>query len=290
MGKIYKIRHIESGRLYIGQTIYSLRRRFNQHIKNAYSAGSHCYNSHLQKAIRKYGAEAFEIEEIEKCDDSLLDEREKYWIKFYDTVHKGFNMAYGGAGTPRYDSSDFLREWNNGLSVTEISKKLGTCDRTVSAHLINGGVTKEEIRKRGYESIKGKVYQYDLDGNYIAEYPTAAAAERAFKRNGIANILDNPEKSACGFLWSRRKADHIEPYCGFTSRKEVHQYSADGDYIKSYKSVGEAAREVGCSHANIVAVCNGKVHACYGYRWSYEKTEKLPKLKRKIIKWGEKVS
>lgn len=285
MGIIYRIRHKESGRLYIGQTIYGTKRRFTQHVNSAYKVNSHCYNAHLQKAIRKYGADAFEIEVVERCDNELLDERECYWISYYDTVNSGFNMAYGGSGTPRYNSRDVLEAWNSGMNVGTIAQNLGMSDRTVSVHLRNMGITREDTRKRAYESIKEKVYKYDIDGNYIEEYPSSADAQKALGKGGIQFAIDNPERTYCGFLWSKRKEEHIHPYCGFTNKKQVHQYTEDGQYIATYNSVAEAARAVGTSHTGIVNVCNGVCHGSRGYRWSYEKVEKLPKLKRKIIKW-----
>lgn len=284
MGIIYRIRHKESGRLYIGQTIYGTKRRFTQHVNYAYEENAHCYNSHLQKAIRKYGAEAFEIEVVEQCDNELLDERERYWIAYYDTVNTGFNVALGGSGTPRYNSQDVLEAWNSGMNVGAIAQKLGMSDRTVSVHLRNMGITKDDTRKRAYESIKEKVYKYDLDGNYLGEYPSSADAQKELGKGGIQQAIDNPERSFCGFLWSKHKAEHVHPYCGFTNKKQVHQYTEDGQYVATYNSVAEASKALGINHTGIVNACNGSSRWSHGYRWSYDKVDKLPELKRKRIK------
>ena len=285
MGIIYRICHKESGRLYIGQTIYGIKRRFTQHVNNAYEVNSHCYNAHLQKAIRKYGPDAFEIEVIEHCNNDLLDERERYWIDHYDAVKTGFNMAYGGSGTPRYNSQDVLDAWNSGLSVGAIAQKLGMSDRTVSVHLRNVGIAQDESRKRAYETIKKKVYQYDSDGNFIKEYPSAADVQKVFGKGGIQFAMDNPARRYCGFLWSKYKKEHIQPYCGFVSEKQVHQYTEDGQYMTSYSSVAKAEQATGACHSGIVNACNGKCGGSHGYRWSYEKVDRLPELKRKTQRW-----
>lgn len=48
---------------------------------------------------------------------------------------------------------------------------------------------------------------------------------------------------------------------------KVSQYSLDGRYIASYKSMSEAARKVGCSQANISACCSGKLNKTGGFIW-----------------------
>lgn len=49
--------------------------------------------------MRKYGIENFVIEQLEVCDNSLLNEREKYYIQKYDTLAPlGYNLTRGGDG------------------------------------------------------------------------------------------------------------------------------------------------------------------------------------------------
>lgn len=76
MGSIYKITNTINNKVYIGQTIKPVEKRFQQH-KNNYTKP---YFSQLvlYKAFNKYGIENFTFEEIEKVDNNMLDEREKY--------------------------------------------------------------------------------------------------------------------------------------------------------------------------------------------------------------------
>jgi len=53
----------------------------------------------LYKAFNKYGIENFTFEEIEQVDNSILDEREKYWIEYYDSYFNGYNSTLGGRAT-----------------------------------------------------------------------------------------------------------------------------------------------------------------------------------------------
>lgn len=86
---IYKITNLINNHIYIGQSI-NIERRFREH-KNKTSLI-------VDKAIKKYGIENFLFEIIEECDSSILDEREKYWITFYDSYRMGYNCTYGGQG------------------------------------------------------------------------------------------------------------------------------------------------------------------------------------------------
>ena len=57
----------------------------------------------MYKAFRKYGVENFTFEEIEEVENDLLDEREKYWISFYDSYYNGYNSTIGGRLVQLYD-------------------------------------------------------------------------------------------------------------------------------------------------------------------------------------------
>ena len=92
-GKIYKIVNNFNSKVYIGQTIQSLKRRFNGHCCNDKGKGKNMY---IKKAILKYGKENFNIELIEEVEEELLDEREKYWISYYDSYNTGYNLTEGG--------------------------------------------------------------------------------------------------------------------------------------------------------------------------------------------------
>lgn len=99
-GFIYKIINLKNGKIYIGKTTQSLKRRFNQHISRALSNEERLKHIYLYSAIRKYGKESFSIELIEEVKKELLNQREEWWIKFYKTTEKenGYNLTGGGDG------------------------------------------------------------------------------------------------------------------------------------------------------------------------------------------------
>jgi group I intron endonuclease len=89
---IYKITNLENGKLYIGQTIQNLKKRWRQHKFDALKQ-----KTLLSKAICKYGKLSFSIEIVEELDDqSLLDEREVHWISYFNSFVNGYNSTSGG--------------------------------------------------------------------------------------------------------------------------------------------------------------------------------------------------
>lgn len=94
LGKIYLISNDVNSKLYVGQTIQTLNKRFNGHC--CYSKSDRSVNMYIKRAIHKYGKDKFHITLIEECPINLLNDREKYWIDFYDSYNNGYNLTKGG--------------------------------------------------------------------------------------------------------------------------------------------------------------------------------------------------
>lgn len=91
---IYKITNLQTGQAYIGQSL-DIRTRLRQHIKAGLGIDSSA--NRFYTAMKEVGPENFSYEIIEKCDKEQLNERERYWIEFYDTVSFGYNETKGGS-------------------------------------------------------------------------------------------------------------------------------------------------------------------------------------------------
>ena len=86
---VYKITNLINNKLYIGQSINPIEKRFKRHIDDALSGRLDTY---LARAIREYGAENFKIELIDTATtQEELTQKEYYWINYYDAVHTGYN-------------------------------------------------------------------------------------------------------------------------------------------------------------------------------------------------------
>lgn len=92
---IYKITNKINNHCYIGQSIH-IHIRWNEHkLKYNWERES---NKPLYKAFMKYGLENFTFEVIEECPVELLNEREMYWIDYYNSFKDGYNVTSGGEG------------------------------------------------------------------------------------------------------------------------------------------------------------------------------------------------
>ena len=126
-GRIYIIRNTINNKVYIGQTIHSVKLRFSKHLTSARKSGDYV----IGKAIRKYGEENFYVETLEECLREELNEREIYYISLYNSTNPkfGYNMSKGGNKTAerkRYDDDVILNLWNSGFCAEKIAKKLHT--------------------------------------------------------------------------------------------------------------------------------------------------------------------
>ena len=89
---IYKYENKINGKIYIGQSV-NIKVRYAQHLYDAHTLKT---SSLLAKAIHKYGIENFTFEIIELCSKEQLNEREIYWISYYDSYRNGYNNTPGG--------------------------------------------------------------------------------------------------------------------------------------------------------------------------------------------------
>ena len=103
----------------------------------------------------------------------------------------------------------------------------------------------------GKQSTKYKVYQYDMEGNFIKEWKTAREASRALNICDIniyvcCNSYGTVSKSAGGFRWSKKKVDKLLKYENNTGSnldtREVHLYTMDDNYFRSFNSLSNCAR------------------------------------------------
>ena len=108
---IYKIENIINGKCYIGQS-ENLPIRIKTHINNIKKIKEN--NKELNIDAEKYGVDNFKIEVIEYCDISKLDEKEKKYIKLYNSIETGYNTRIGGYEGRKYkkDNNRIIRSIN----------------------------------------------------------------------------------------------------------------------------------------------------------------------------------
>lgn len=286
MGYIYLITNFENGKLYVGQTVNTIEHRWNDHVSEAYNGNKS--NSLLHRAIIKYGASSFGICVLEACADTNLNEREKYYIKEYDTYYthdKGYNLTWGGEGVTKYSDDEILYLWNQGYRNCEIARLLGANVNTISIRiraLIGDGAA--QLRRA--DSKKISIIQYDLYGNYLRDWDCATTAEKELNLSGgsISRCCSKQRVMAGSFLWKRSDDDTpIEElmlnYAKSNKCCAVDLIDIYGNIVKTYESGKSAELELGLTRGKVSEVCNNKYGrkstGGYKFQWNY-------RLKREI--------
>jgi group I intron endonuclease len=98
-GEIYVHICTANGKSYVGQTTAGVSRRWGKHLTAARLPHHPGYNSLIAKAIRKYGAAAFEHQTLSVARSAQeLDNLEKVWIILLQTKPPlGYNLQAGGS-------------------------------------------------------------------------------------------------------------------------------------------------------------------------------------------------
>lgn len=93
-GGIYKITNIDTQRAYIGRST-DIKKRLTEHVKGAFNIST-IADQEIHRVMGREGIDKFSFEVLEKVEKDKLNEREKYWIDFYQTQSYGYNQNKGG--------------------------------------------------------------------------------------------------------------------------------------------------------------------------------------------------
>lgn len=136
MTGIYKITNKINNQCYIGQSV-KIEDRFKKHQTIAFNPNERAYDYPLYRAIRKYGLENFSFDIIEECLVSQLNEKEKYWVSYYNSFFNGYNLTLGGDGSAVVDKENIIQIIQDleqtSLSQQEIAKK-----NNISEEMVQG--------------------------------------------------------------------------------------------------------------------------------------------------------
>lgn len=150
-------------------------------------------------------------------------------------------------------------------------EKLGWCDYNPEKGRAYG---KEKTRKRIVEEMSKPIMQFDLLGNFIKEFSGIQQAQRELGVYNIWECLVGKKKTVGGFQWRySNDCDNVsivvyeksgKPY------KEVNQYDKQMNFIKTWPSIAEAAKELNIQKSNIISVCQKRQKTSGSYIWRYK--------------------
>ena len=134
-------------------------------------------------------------------------------------------------------------------------------------------------------SCEVPIYQYDLDGNYIAEFQSIASASKEFECSTTVfhNAINN-NGIAVGFYWSKTKSNKLDITNYIKPQKTpVYVYNTDGSFCIEIESIADCARKFEVTTGSVQRAIEYQT-MCGGFYVSFEKVDKFIKLPKKRIR------
>lgn len=202
MPYIYKITNKINDKCYIGKTERTIEIRWREHLKNIYSLNE--YDKPLYRAIRKYGIENFYIEKIEEVDASILNERESYWIEYFQSFKKGYNATSGGDGKRYLDYELISKMYNEIKNCSKIAQILDIDEHSVSRAIKStGGI----VLPGGRENLPASkiIHMYSLNDDYEQTFPSVQKAVEWCVEQGLCKAVNSGARSHIGACASGKR-------------------------------------------------------------------------------------
>ena len=279
-GIIYCYTNKNNRKKYIGQTIDKEGRKYGHLNVNQK------YKTLFDKILQKEGEENFEYEILFEIDEKrskifdILNEKEKYYIKLYNSqVPNGYNISEGGKSV----------KWMVGYKPTQETLQKLRDSHKGKQNPMKGKHYSEEQRKRMVEKWRNTM-QEKFNNGYITQrkniivfenkqnkgtYPNAKEIERVFgvnyKRVHYALKRMQPLDNKWIFIYEEKYSDHLldsictKTYIQQKPEKLVQQMDRQGNIVAILK-LSEAIKQFG---THIFDVCNGKRKTAGGYIWNW---------------------
>ena len=203
---IYKITS-PTNKIYIGQS-RDIKRRWKYYYSNIITIKQHIK---LHHSILKYGVKNHKFEVIEECNIEQLDEREIYWINYYDSIKQGLNIGLGGSGgngvlnkgkKHTFITINKMKQWWN---MNKKSRPQEVIDKIKQTKRNNPRITTNEMILKYRETAPNKkiVEQYSLDEIKLAEFNSIneAARQTNSSKDGISFCCNGRQNTSNGFIW-----------------------------------------------------------------------------------------
>lgn len=148
---IYKITNKLNNKCYIGKSS-NIEERWKYHKWRYQEKGHSEYDKPLYRAFRKYGIENFTFEIIELVDNTQINEKETYWIEYYNSYgSSGYNATKGGDGGLTVTDARDAYGYITNDEVVYLRKRYAECKYPSS--YIYECEFKHKISKRGFQAI-----------------------------------------------------------------------------------------------------------------------------------------
>lgn len=266
---IYKITNKINNKSYIGQSI-NIEHRWKEHLSRI---DDKQFDYAIYNAFRKYGIENFNFEIIEQCKENELNDKEIYWIDYYNSYYDGYNMNLGGNGL-RYDYDFLVKTYLECKSLEKAAKKCGCHWNTIrNAVIALGEQTRfNNNQERPIKSIN------PATGDIVKTYVSLSQAAKDInvtEANFIRCLKEPYNHSVKGLLWfdideeidinKIKQTKRVKSWAG----KKIYQLDKNTEeVINIFNSVSEIAKAFGKKDASpVYKALNGQSKTVYGFKW-----------------------
>jgi group I intron endonuclease len=235
MKGIYAIRHIESGRCYVGSSV-NFSRRWIEHRRKI-KAGTHPAR-HMLHAFQKYGADAFAFVILEECDvssEATRIERENHWMSVLKPVFNVAPVAGSVLGLKRSDEAkaNMSKAQKGRVSnLRGIPRTQSVKDAIGAAH--KGRSKTDEHRANLSASLMGRIGP--RKGVTLSEETKAKISRN---RSGIAR---SAEASAAAALANKGRKRTEEQRLKMSRAQKGRTFSEDTKLKMSFAALAYQAR------------------------------------------------
>lgn len=255
---VYKITN-PKGRIYIGQAEDLISREIDYQRVYPVKNQVRIYNS-----IMKYGWEAHIFEVWERCPIENLDRIERYWQEYFDVLSPiGMNCKYTPTNEKRQVISEETKQKiSNTLKGRHPSKE--SIEKSRLSRI--GKPMPEETKRKISLANRGRK-------NSLESIKKGADAIRGIPLS--QEHKDNIRKALVGRKLSKK---HIKSIAE-RSRKIIIQYDLEGNCIKEWDSISEAASILNICISSISLCCTNKYKTAGGFKWKYKLKNKMENKK-----------
>lgn len=277
---IYKITNNVTGDCYIGKS-KDMFVRMGQH-KSLLKSNKHKYSngelSLLQKAWNKYGEESFSFEILDFCPVEELNEKEVYWIDFYQCNHtrtrQGYNTTDGGEGAYGNSNVRGRIQINNGKIQKMIYPEEFEYYQSIGFSIGRLPSTIEKINKNKV-ILYGEghwAYGKHLSDEHKRKISEANKGKNAGKNNYMygKHMSEETKMKLREKSLGRKKSNEERKKISDGRKKPVIRFTKDGKYIDEFISALDAEVDAGISRSHISQCCKGERKSAGGYVWRFK--------------------